>query len=142
MLRVTSGSQVEGHCKCSVSTRQVGKTAARRERGPPSGAAVTEEVADEDGPFLWLFDEGKMPGRDLGIARPGDGIGKLPVVVWRDELIERSGDDEGRHGERGEVSPDVDVVEQVEVLRRARRDCGRHGLDSGVEVVLGDGVQG
>jgi hypothetical protein len=80
MLPVTSGSQVKGHCKCSVSTRQVGKTAARRERGPPSGAAVAEEVADEDGPFLWL-DEGEMPGCDLGIARPGDGIGKLPVVA-------------------------------------------------------------
>jgi len=38
------------------------------------------------------------------------------------ELIERGGDDEGRHGRYAEIGADVDVVdERVEVIRRTGR---------------------
>src|SRR5690606_19499606 len=100
----------------SPTARQPGPAWSRRAR--ESGAAVAEEVADEGPPLLGPLDERQMPGRDLGVARPGDGVGELPVVVRGDELVERGGDDEGRHGDRGEVGPYVGVVdEQVEVIR-------------------------
>lgn len=40
-----------------------------------------EEVADKGAPLPGLLDERQMPGCDLGVTRPGNAVGKLPVVV-------------------------------------------------------------